>query len=293
MQKDVRVQMEHFRVFDTHASQPPPFSHNMSMEPPQPVSPRQIAQDRRPSVFGGHRTSSFRTPAPQRLSPRHFGSIGNGTSSPSGLRPLAPPLPAPQVTYPPNSADLHSLSPSFPSRRHTSADIRLENGWIPNLDPSQNMPPHSQSGYTSTQWPPSPQPAPDLNNADQQIRESLARYSLSSTTPTQASSLRPPLPSLSRNPSPPGAFESAHHYANGNHYVDNGWTLPSARFNNFSKDVFRNTGVATGSSGYDTPGPSSRRTSMASNVHNLLNPTQESEEEDLLDDDIRKRKRLG
>jgi len=155
-----------------------------------------------------------------------------------------------------------------------------------------------QSGYTPAQWPPSPKqaPAPEFSTGDQQIRESLARYSLSNNAGPSAaqSNLRPPPSSLSRNPSPPGAqsdFPGTLPFHNGGNAFDNGWTLPSARFNNFNKDIFRNTGVAA-ASGYETPGPLSRRTSMASNVHNLLNPTQESEEEDG-EEDLRKRKRLG
>lgn len=294
MQKKIKSQIDSFKDFENQVSRRPSFSHNLPMEPPQSISPRQMPQDRRPSVLGTSRQSSFRLPVTHRPSPRHFGSIGNGTTSPSTLRPPAPSLPPPPP-QPPQAPgpDASSLSPSFPSRRHTSADIRLENGWLANMDPNHTpQPQQTPSAYASAQWPSSPQGTPDINNGDQEIRDSLARYSLSNG-PAQTSSLRPPQSSLSRNPSPPGApdfrIQAAQHLGNG---LDSGWSLPSARFNIFNKDVFRSKGVGV-SAGYDTPGSMSRRTSMASNVHNLLNPTAESEEEDLDVDELRKRKRFG
>jgi hypothetical protein len=60
--------------------------------------------------------------------------------------------------------------------------------------------------------------------------------------------------------------------------ADSGWTLPGARY------PFK---------GIDTPGPPTRRSSMASNVHSLLNPAETAERTDEDEpDDARKRKRL-
>jgi hypothetical protein len=65
-------------------------------------------------------------------------------------------------------------------------------------------------------------------------------------------------------------------YANTN---DAGWQLPGARY------PFK---------GLETPGAPSRRSSMASNVHSLLNPadTAERADEDEAPDERTKRKRL-
>jgi hypothetical protein len=60
--------------------------------------------------------------------------------------------------------------------------------------------------------------------------------------------------------------------------ADSSWSLPGARY------PFK---------GIDTPGPPTRRSSMASNVHSLLNPAETAERADEDDpDEARKRKRV-
>ncbi|KAI4657212.1 uncharacterized protein J4E79_007829 [Alternaria viburni] len=147
-------------------------------------------------------------------------------------------------------------------RRYGSigTDIRLH-GWQPQPpNPAVNSP--YASGYNSTQWPSSPR-HPPIGGGDQQLRDALESYQLP----------RGPRQAQSRHGSPPPPNENMSSTLN----PDAGWTLPGARY------PFK---------GLDT-GPPTRRSSMASNVHSLLNPaeTAERSEEDEADD-VRKRKRM-
>ncbi|KAI4908588.1 uncharacterized protein J4E92_010781 [Alternaria infectoria] len=241
-----------------------------------PLSPRQMPQDnltesRRGSLANVSRQAPYKAPIPAHLaiSPRRYGSIGTGNYSPSSARtPVShqpPPPPPPQVQQP-GGANLGSNLPSTLSppynlyRRHTSADIRLH-GWQPQPpNPAINSP--YASGYNSTQWPSSPR-HPPIGGGDQQLRDALESYQLP----------RGPRQAQSRHGSPPPPNENMPSTLN----PDAGWTLPGARY------PFK---------GLDT-GPPTRRSSMASNVHSLLNPaeTAERSEEDEADD-VRKRKRM-
>lgn len=241
-----------------------------------PLSPRQMPQDnltesRRGSLANVSRQAPYKAPIPAHLaiSPRRYGSIGTGNYSPSSARtPVShqpPPPPPPQVQQP-GGANLGSNLPSTLSppynlyRRHTSADIRLH-GWQPQPpNPAVNSP--YASGYNSTQWPSSPR-HPPIGGGDQQLRDALESYQLP----------RGPRQAQSRHGSPPPPNENMPSTLN----PDAGWTLPGARY------PFK---------GLDT-GPPTRRSSMASNVHSLLNPaeTAERSEEDEADD-VRKRKRM-
>jgi hypothetical protein len=148
------------------------------------------------------------------------------------------------------------------SRRHTSADIRLH-GWQPGQAPPDHHTP-SASGHNSTQWPSSPHRTP-LPGPDQEIRNALAQYELPRATSSQHAS-RQPSP-----PQPPHALEPA---ARDREEVS--WQLPGARY------PFK--GIADS-------GPPTRRSSLASNVHSLLNPIAAGDEEEL-DPIVNKRKRM-
>jgi hypothetical protein len=273
MQREIARQTDMLRTFD-EAPQDPLSSSRQSyfaniQDNGPPLSPRQMpAQDQRrpsqPTLLTEPRQSTFRTPhAPHlAISPRRYGSIGSGSNSysPSSARTLAHP---PQPQPPPVQHPLASVSspPAHLGRRHTSADIRLH-GWQggPSIPPSQS--PYG-SGHNSSQWPSSPHRTP--LGEDQQIRNALAQYELP----------RGPAQNSSRQPSPPppmGSDPSNHTSVVPN--SDAGWQLPGARF------PFK---------GLDT-GPPTRRSSMASNVHSLLNPAGVGEEDE--DPEGRKRKRL-
>lgn len=281
----------------TDMSQPcrPPFTSSHSYDPHGPVSPRQQAFEpsRRPSLQPTSRTSSFRTPMPPHLtaSPRRFGSMSGpsgptGSSSPSSVRPpppptyaLPPPPPAPPVQTQPqpppqtqaqNLLAAESSPPMNLLRRHTSADIRLQ-GWQgqPGVPPPlPPIPNHGGSPYASGQnsahWPSSPY-RQATNAEDQQLRNALAQYEL----PRANSHM------TSRQVTPP-PDQGAPSYGNSS---NEGWQLPGPKF------PFK---------GIEASAPPTRRSSMASNVHSLLNPT-DSKDRDGDDEgpEERKRKRIS
>jgi hypothetical protein len=303
MRQDISRHMEGLRALDDTQDSPynkqSYFTGNPGQEPSMPVSPNQRPYDdsRRPSLATIGRPNSFRNAVPAHLqvSPRRYGSIGNAgqayspsSSSRPNYPPPPPPPPPPAAAAAPSQAQpQHPLSnmqsPGLP-RRHTSADIRLQ-GWQGGPPPPLPSYNHGSSPYASgansTAWPSSPRlPHPHPQQDNQQIRDALAQYEL-----PRASALS------SRQPSPPPSHESSSgggapsfaagfggsSYANGN---EPGWQLPGARF------PFK---------GIDTA-PPTRRSSMASNVHNLLNPAdtaeREGEDEGERSMDERKRKRL-
>ncbi|KAI1543717.1 HSF1 Heat shock transcription factor [Pyrenophora tritici-repentis] len=133
----------------------------------------------------------------------------------------------------------------------------------PPQPPSGAMHSPYASGHNSTQWPSSPHRTP-IGGGDQQLRDALESYQLP-RGPRQASS---------RHGTPPLSHDNMPSTLS----ADSGWTLPGARY------PFK---------GIDTPGPPTRRSSMASNVHSLLNPAETAERTDEDEpDDARKRKRM-
>ena len=237
-----------------------------------PLSPRQVPQDnitdqRRGSLAGNSRQGPFRPPVPAHIaiSPRRYGSIGTGNYSPSSARTPAihqpPPPPPPSIQHPAQSSSSSSSPPYNLYRRHTSADIRTH-GWQP------QPPSHSPfaSGHNSTQWPSSPHRTPIGAGGDQQLRDALAKYELPRGPSHHQQSSRQGTPPLTSDTTPSTLS------------ADSGWSLPGARF------PFK---------GIDTPGPPTRRSSMASNVHSLLNPAETAERADEDEgDEQRKRKRM-
>jgi len=269
------------RQTDILRSNTAPFEDSLSSAPPYsgreayfsqlndsgaPLSPRQMpAADRRPSqpsLLSEPSRTPFRAPH-LNISPRRYGSIGSGNSaySPSSARtPVAPPPPPPQPQHP--LATVSSPPTNLP-RRHTSADIRLH-GWAGGSAAAPTTRGHSPyaSGHSSAAWPSSPaRPAADDAN---QLRSALAAYELPRAGARAARAPSPPPPPAL--PVPPYAGDRD----------DAGWALPGARY------TFR---------GLETSAPPTRRSSMASNVHSLLNPTAEGAEEG--DEGGGKRKRVG
>ncbi|KAF2007147.1 hypothetical protein P154DRAFT_184690 [Amniculicola lignicola CBS 123094] len=237
-----------------------------------PLSPRQVPQDnvleqRRGSLAGNPRQAPFRPPVPPHIaiSPRRYGSIGTGNYSPSSARTPAshqpPPPPPPTIQHPGAHLGVSSSPPYNLYRRHTSADIRTH-GW-----PPQQPPAHSPytSGQNSSQWPSSPHRTP-IGGDDQQLRNALESYQLP----------RGPRQQSSRQGTPPLTSDTTPSTLS----ADSSWSLPGQRY------PFNTKGI-------DTPGPPTRRSSMASNVHSLLNPAETAERADEDDpDDARKRKRM-
>ena len=277
MRQDISRHVDQLRSMEE--TQDPMYAHkpsffpnpNFSMERPMPASPRQrpFDESRRPSLQATGRPNSFRAPVPAhvQISPRRYGSIGPGTGaySPSSTRPNYLPPPPPPQQHP--LANMTS-PPANLARRHTSADIRVH-GWSGQYNHGSS--PYA-SGQSSSAWPSSPRQTG--NPADQQLRDALAQYELPRAANTSSRQPSPPPPHESGVTSFTTSFGAAS-YANPN---DSGWTIPGSRF------PFK---------GLETPGPPTRRSSMASNVHSLLNPadTAERDGEDEGPDE-RKRKRL-
>lgn len=276
MQKEIARQLEQVRALE-HPHEAllngrQPFFSSMSLD--GPLSPRDLSMS-----FDQSRRSSIQLPGLPELgrplgrppvppipaqyasSPRQnrFGSISAAQPSPGFSRPPLPPQPHPLssvVAPPPNLA-----------RRHTSADIR-EHGWPA---PNQNGSPYA-SGNSSVAWPPSSphhtsQQQPHVgitlpNPADQGLRDQLAAYEMNGP--------RRQTVSIARQPSPPLGLG-----------VDNvGWSLGQAKFPRPSFELHS--------------APATRRSSMASNVHSLLNPaeTREEDEDGGHPGEERKRKRM-
>lgn len=269
MQKELARQSDMFRQVDeSHEpllSARQPYFSNMAYDP-MPLSPRQAPQDdRRPSIPAISRQSFFRPPPPPHLNltPRRYGSIGNNSHSPSYHRPSI----TPQPPAPPSQHPLASVSEPGPNlaRRHTSADIRDTAGWPP--QPSfENQP----SSAASSNWPPSPQ-IHTPSQSDQHVRDVLSKYTLGGPR-------RDPDPhslSHSRQSSPPPSAHDPPASATG--VGENGWSFGVNKFPSRLLDS----------------APPTRRSSMASNVHSLLNPADTTEREDEDGTDDRKRKRLG
>lgn len=308
LRKDMERQMEAFRNFDTYSNQAfnrPRLFSTAHVEALPPLSPRQmpVSDDQRPSplrhdVNDGHQGPS----GSQHLMPaRRFGSISvaNTAAPASRLQPshAFPPgrsnLPREASASPPPSS---SASHTYLPRRHTSADIRSD-GWNP-LQAQAQMQAQAQtqapmessaaaqsqspfaSGYSSTQWPSSPNRTP--NAGDQQLRDSLARYQLGAP----AAEPSPNVHFTAPNSASPAAQHHAStlnqdHPAPSNNASENSWVLPAARFQHL-KDPLASSGTST------------RKSSMASNVHNLLNPIGgvDVDDDDVDPDDLRKRKRV-
>ncbi|KAI9840301.1 MAG: hypothetical protein M1837_001788 [Sclerophora amabilis] len=238
-----------------------PYFSNLTID--APVSPRQTAQDdpRRSNLLNAPRPNFFRPPVPSHLSvsPRRFGSVGHSGHSPSAFRPHIPPPPPAQhplasVTSPPMNL----------GRRHTSGDIR-DHGWqgpVPTRSPFA-------SGDSSSHWPSSPSRTPTAGESSQQVRDVLAQYEIQPRRPSYGS--RHPTPPLTNDTTPSRTS------------AESGWSLTG--FGSGPKYSLKTTEISA---------PPTRRSSMASNVHSLLNPANTAErapEDDSANED-RKRKRI-
>ncbi|KAK2739259.1 hypothetical protein FQN57_006594 [Myotisia sp. PD_48] len=143
-------------------------------------------------------------------------------------------------------------------RRHTSADIR-QHGWAASAPPTNNS--HYAAGATPPQWPPSPNRGMASVN-EQHVRDTLARYELGGARRHH---------DVPRNATPPLMLDPIQQ--------DSGWSLGGPKFPRPVESL-----------------PATRRSSMASNVHSLLNPAgaaaRAEENDGLSAGEDRKRKRL-
>ncbi|KAL9108099.1 MAG: hypothetical protein Q9227_007074 [Pyrenula ochraceoflavens] len=266
--------------------------------------PPSYPSSRRPSAFdvpplpGPSRPAAIsRPPLPSHLaiSPRRFGSIGGasgGNSNPpsAGYVPSRSPLPPSQPSQP-HPLSTVSPPPAYLARRHTSADIR-QHGW-PNSDPnSQQSLIHSPiaSAHSSSKWSSSPQRTPNLNphtgppmapHPDQDVRAVLDSYQMGqprrqpSTQYVGSGNSRPspPLPPLTNtsDTTPSTSSMSADSAA-----AASTWSISGPLGPRFPRMDFSG-GSGLGGVGGMGSAPATRRSSMASNVHSLLNPAETAE----------------
>jgi hypothetical protein len=294
IQRDISRQAEILRTTDdpheSLLSGRQPYFSQMALDP-VPLSPRQVPQDeRRPSMQAyPQRPSIFRPPAPPHLniSPRRYGSIGGANSniSPASYqhRPsiVQQPLPQPQQHPLASVQSPGSISVSSPNlaRRHTSADIRATDGWPPQVPqiPAGLAVGGTASPYESQSpgnWPASPNRTP--NASDQHIRDSLASYELGAPR--------------RQNGSPSGNNDSLPPDRTSGQQENGGWNP------NFS-GAFSGPPPVTGglqkAARMLDSAPPTRRSSMASNVHSLLNPAETAERDEEDEGPGGKRKRVG
>ena len=229
----------------------------------EPISPQAPSSDeRRPSLHAippRHSTLRPQPPPIHHTAPmaqRRYGSIGTANPLPNYQRSIQP-----QTQIPPSLPQhpLANVSEPGPNlgRRHTSADIRVP-GW-----PGHGQGSPLASGESSGHWPSSPT-HPGLSS-DQNVRDQLASYEFG--RPRQSFSSHQDTPPLTSHETTPSTLS-----------MESNWSWGAG-----SKYTTRILDSA----------PQTRRSSMASNVHSLLNPaeTMERDEEDPLGDE-RKRKRL-
>ncbi|KAJ6084413.1 hypothetical protein N7486_011213 [Penicillium sp. IBT 16267x] len=255
IQREVEKQLEAVRAMEA--------SHETLMPPRQPFFANMPVESGPPlsprqlPQDDGRRQSMIRPPVPPHLSvsPRRYGSIGGANPQPNYIRPQAPPAP-PQNQPGPSPLSISTAPGPNLGRRHTFADIR-QHDW-----PPSGTSPFPPGNPPSGAWPSSPNRVP--GSSDQQVRDVLAQYEMGAPRRLQ---------DQSRHATPPGAAEPSPSLLS----VDNGWTIGGSRFPRQESSL-----------------PATRRSSMASNVHSLLNPADTAErpdEEQQMSED-RKRKRL-
>ncbi|KAL9129165.1 MAG: hypothetical protein Q9217_002305 [Psora testacea] len=264
LEKDIIRQLDMIRNYeDPHESLlsgRQPYFSNMALV--EPVSPHQAPiDDRRPSLHAiPSRPAAYRPCPPlvhhsPAIPQRRYGSIGTANPLPNYHRPFQP-----QTQIPPSEPQhpLSNVTEPGPNlgRRHTSADIRVP-GW-----PSQRQGSPPVSDQSSGQWPSSPTQA---GHPDMHVRDQLASYEFG--RPSKSINYHQTTPPLTSNGTTSSTLS-----------MESNWSWgASSKFGPRMLDS----------------APQTRRSSMASNVHSLLNPaeTAEREEEDPIGDD-RKRKRM-
>lgn len=295
MREDVRRHLESAkRSEESHESLlsgRQPYFSNINLDP-TPLSPRQPPQeDRRPSLHAIPPRPIFKPPPQQPNhfgnSTRRYGSIGTapgttstGNHSPNfhrSLQHLAPAVQPPQIPMAPRLASVTAPDGPNLARRHTAADIRVPS-WT-----NQGSSPFA-SGQSSSNWPSSPHQAPSAT--DQHVRDVLASYELGA--PRRQPPPPPPQPhswhqqsiNYGSNQTTPPLSTSTDTTAS-TLSAESGWSLSGG-------GKFSNTRHLVDSA------PQTRRSSMASNVHSLLNPAETVErDEDDGGGEERKRKRVG
>lgn len=204
----------------------------------------------------GRRASGIRHHLPSHLSVSPHRHGSMGAASTSPNYHRPPPAVQQPAPHPLSSVS-SPLGPNM-GRRHTSADIR-QHGWPAPAPPGSSA--FGQGAVPPPQWPPS-SPSRTVNSSDQNVRDTLARYELGGSRRQQDSSRHATPPPSLLDPGQP----------------EGGWSIGGAKFPRPVESL-----------------PATRRSSMASNVHSLLNPADTAERADEDEPPMaeeRKRKRL-
>ncbi|KAI9652040.1 MAG: hypothetical protein M1831_007232 [Alyxoria varia] len=281
MQQDITRQLDDMRRTSDEFRTPdrrPSLPQQSKADPNMSVSPmsRPFDEGRRASIQTVGRSPAY--PRSYGASPQRYGSIGTaeGSGAPAGLAPppqsgaSASNLAAPVNPFQPRAPSPLSMQPpSYLPRRHTSADIRahLPGGAEQSLPPNQSHPPPPNSHYPdgSSEYNPPPPAA-----GDTQLQDSLARYSLSSSTQPSSSNPNSATTAPSNYSSgPPSTVQplkrgsvpqvaqtqaAAHPQSHNNpspratpaapppsNPESQGWTVPPAIRLPFNKDIFTNS----------------------------------------------------
>lgn len=248
------MQREVSRQLDTiRALETPNDSFRQAHVPPITLDHGPPLSPRQMARDESRRPSMARPPVPPHLALSPRRYGSVGTTN--APQHFRPPITVPQPAPHPLSTVSSPPAPSL-GRRHTSADIR-EHGWP--TSGAQNLPPNAGTGP----WSFPTQVAQPSNPSEQHVREVLAQYEMG--RPRRQ-------PNTSRQSTPPTASD------------------PPPFLNN---DSFLSVGGPRFHRAADNSLPATRRSSMASNVHSLLNPTDTAGDEDEgpFGED-RKRKRL-
>lgn len=247
---------------DTHEtllSGKQPYFSNMALG--DPLSPRQAPLDERRQSF--HTISSRppalrpQVPVPENASmqvpQRRYGSIGTANPMPNYHRPLQSQTQIPSALSQHPLAHVHEPPGPNMGRRHTFADIRVP-GWHGHATGSPMT-----SAESSAQWPSSP--TNTSHQADQHLQDHLASYTFGASR-------------------------------RGSHQTTPPMSSGEGTASTLSESNWSFGGPKAPSRHFDTA-PGTRRSSVVSGVHSLLNPaeTAERDEEDPMGDD-RKRQRI-
>ena len=247
-----------------------PYFSNMAINH-EPLSPRQIPmEERRQSLHAfPPRSTAFRPQAPpvshnMPMPQRRYGSIGAANPLTNYPRPIH------------NQTQIHPQPPQHPlsmvseppgpnmGRRHTSADIRVP-AW-----PGHHVDSPITSGQSSVQWPSSPTQPP--MSSDQHIQAQLGSYEFGASRKSFSSSSHQITPPLTSSDTTTSTLSMESQWNNPN---------PFGGGNKFQQPRLMDSA------------PPTRRSSMASNVHSLLNPAETAErDEDDFAGEERKRKRM-
>lgn len=256
MQREIGRELEAFRALQTPHENfmggRQQYFANVPAETGAPLSPRQMPQDASRRGSLADISKPVRPPVPQHLSASPRRYGSIGPGTASPGYRAQPPAQPP--TQPPTMHPLSSAT-SPPNAPNVVAARRHTFADIRQHGwPPQGVSPFPETAANNSSGPWS-SPMPMATSSDQQVRDMLAQYEFNGSKRQQ-----PMQPDVA----PPPAVN-----------IDNSWANSGPRIPR-----------------QDSSAPGTRRSSMASNVHSLLNPTDTADRDEDGPPEDRKRKRL-